>query len=236
MAWTDKQVVRTIKYLRDKYKIKTFVETGTYKGDSAMFYSKNFKCVMTCEKVNAYYNIAKERIDNYKKLKYHRQNIVLINEDSPEFLRKLSLGQYIFYLDAHFYDPQASHSDRFVVLKELDNMKKFKNSVIIIHDFNNGLGGICYDGVDLDMDLVRSRLKKINRNFHFYANTLKSVDPVKPTAKDIIECGMPVDFETLDTLNHVWSTPERTYRGLLYCLPTKLSPKEIKLLGLRECK
>ena len=230
MSWTDRKAIEVICYLRDKYKIKTLVETGTFKGINARLHSKNFNCVMTCENNNAYYEESKRNLDYYPKYK----NVIIRNENSPDFLKHLSLNKYIFYLDAHFYNPDLLKEDRFVVKKELDNMRKFKNSVIIIHDFHNGLGGITYDDIKLDMDLIKTRLKKINKNFHFYTNTLEGCDPVKSNAKDIIDAGLEVDFDTLGNLDYAWSSPRLTYRGILYCLPTELSEKEIKLLGLRK--
>ncbi len=232
MSWTDKKAVEVIKYLRDKYNIKTFIETGTFKGVNARLHSKNFNLVMTCEKNKDYYKEAKANLYLYPQYK----NVVLRNEDSPTFLKKLSLGTFIFYLDAHFYDPAAPLNDKFVVKRELDNMKKFKDSVIIIHDFHNGLGGITYDGVKLDMDLVRNKLKRINKNFFFYTNTLASCDPIKQSAVEIKNAGLEVDFDTLDNLDYMWSTPRLTFRGYLYCLPTKLDKFEMKKLGLREWK
>ena len=230
MSWTDLGSIKVIKYLRDKYSISTLIETGTFRGINARLHSKNFKLVMTCENNNAYYKEAKENLDYYPKYK----NVIIRNENSPDFLKHLSLGTYIFYLDAHFYNPDLLEEDRFVVKKELENMKKFKDSVIVIHDFDNGLGHITYDGIDLNMDLLKTRLKNINKNFYFYTNTLEGCDIVKPNANAIIEAGLIVDFDTLGNLDYAWSSPRLTYRGILYCLPTKLSEKEIKSLGLRK--
>ena len=234
MSWTDKGAVKVIKFLRDKYKITTLVETGAFKGINARLHSKNFNLVITCENNHAYYEEAKENLkyDKNKPIKY--QKVILVNEDSPEFLKKLSLGKYIFYLDAHFYNPDVLEEDRFVVKKELENMKKFKDSVIIIHDFDNGMGHIIYDGISLNMDLLKSRLLKINKDLFFYTNTLEGCEPVKPIADDIRDAGLIVDFDTLDCINYAWLAPKLTYRGYLYCLPTKLNENELNQLGLRK--
>lgn len=228
MSWTDKQSIKVMKYLRDKFNINTFVETGTYKGINARLHSNNFENVFTCENHNAYYEEAKINLSHYK-------NIIVFKEDSPIFLGKLSLGKYMFYLDAHFYDESLPKGKgKFVVLKELDNMENFKDSIIIIHDFCNGLGGINYDGIDLDMDLIKDKLLKINPNFYFYTNKLDSCDIVKPNAEAIKEAGLEVDFDTLRNLDYAWQCPRLTYRGILYCLPTKLDSYELKILGLRK--
>ena len=231
MSWTDSQIVNVIKYLRDKYNIKTFVETGTFKGINAELHSKNFKRVITCEKNHAYYKQAKDRLEWNVYNAY--KNVLLVNEDSPEFLKKLTLGTYIFYLDAHFFDLSLPKGKRkFVVLRELQNMKKFKDSIIIIHDFKNNLGGICYEGINLDFNLLKKSLNKINKHFFFYTNTLEGCNPVKMNIEEIKQAGLRIDEDTLSNLEYMWSAPRLTYRGVLYCLPTELNKKELKELGL----
>lgn len=230
MSWTDQQSVNVIKYLRDKYAISTLIETGSFKGINARLHSKNFNLVMTCEKHNAYYEEAKENLKDYS-------NVIIKKEDSPDFVKRLSINPYIFYLDAHFYDPSLpTGKEKFVVLKELKNMKKFKNSIIIIHDVNNGLGHITYDGMDLNIELLEKSLKRINKRFHFYTNTLEGCNVVKNNAAAIRKAGLTVDYDTLDNLDYAWSSPRLTYRGFLYCLPDALSAKELKKLGLRKWK
>jgi len=228
MSWTDKQAVKVIKHLRDKYKVKCLVETGTYMGINARLHSKNFNFVLTIEKIKEYYQKATSNL-------YPYLNVGLVNESSPEVLRNLPSRKHkkIFYLDAHFYDPKLPKKKRFVILDELKALKKQKNAIIIIHDFDNGLGHITYDGIPLNLDLIRKPLFKINKNFHLYTNTLDSCDIVKPTIESIKEAGLIVDEHTLGNLEYAHQTPRLTFRGILYCLPTKLSPQEMDLLGLR---
>ena len=130
----------------------------------------------------------------------------------------------IFYLDAHFYDPTLPKDKRFVVLDELKALKNFKNCVIAIHDFSNNLGHITYDEQPLNLELLEKDLKEVNKNFHFYTNTLASCDIIKMS--DI------TDIDMVDNMEYLYSAPEKTYRGLLYCTPTELSKKELKKLGL----
>jgi len=233
MSWTDKQSIKVIKYIRKKYDVKEFVETGTFKGINAKLHSVNFPKVITCEKENNYYELASQRLR-----KIH--NVEIIKDTSPNFLDNYSRDYLdnkrkdipIFYLDAHFYDPKMPKGKgKYVVLKELKEIKM--KSVIIIHDFDNNLGHINYDGIPLDLKLVKHKLKKIF-NFNFYTNTLGSCDIVKPTYADILDAGLDVDEETLDNLEYAWRTPRLTYRGILYCLPTKLLKQEMVELGLRE--
>jgi len=223
MSWTDKQAVEIIKYLRDKYKIKTFVETGTFKGINAEIQSKNFEYVFTCEKKEEYFFEAGFRLKNY-------DNVIIYLEDSSEFLKNIIKNErFIYYLDAHFYQKGCkTNKERFVVLNELESLKEDKKSIIIIHDFKHFLGGITYDNIDLDMNLLRKPLLKINPKFKFYTNTIEGCNPLTPN-----EVKDPV---ANDNIIYAWTAPRLTYRGILYCLPSTLNKKELKKLGLKEIK
>ena len=224
MSWTDKKAIETIKSLRDKFNIKIFVETGTFKGINARLHAKNFQEVLTCELLKENFLSAKEKLKNY-------QNIKIFNLSSPEFLSSF-VKKYkeenrndliIVYLDAHFYDLSLSPEKRFVVLDELKALKDFDKCIIIIHDFDNGLGHITYDGQPLDLQLIRKDLMAVNPNFKLYTNELANCDIVKPTIKDIKESGLVFDEETLDNLEYAWSSPRLTYRGILYAIPEELN-------------
>lgn len=235
MSWNDKQSIRVIKYFRDKYKIKDFVETGTYKGVNAKFHSDNFERVFTCEKELELYKNAKERLKE-------SNNVVCALQNSPEFLKDFvekyktdrRKDKVFIYLDAHFYDPNLPKSKgKFVILDELKSLKNL-DCIIMIHDFDNNLGHITYDGISLDINLVKSVLKKINSNFTFYTNTLASCDIVRPDYEDIRKAGLECHEDILDVLKIAWQEPRLTFRGILYALPTKLTNKELKEFGLRK--
>ena len=162
----------------------------------------------------------------------------MFNQDSAEFLKQF-IEQYkkdkredyvIFYLDAHFYDTQLKPENRFVVLRELKALKDFDKAIIIIHDFDNNLGHITYDGQPLNLELLKEDLLNINPNFKFYTNELESCQIVKK--EEVIKGieGLEPDFETLENLDYAWSTPRLTYRGLLYCSPDKILVKGLKWL------
>lgn len=236
MSWTDKKAVEHIKKIRDIFKVKTFVETGTYHGINACFHSNNFEQVFSCEKNKAYFNESLKRMEDlFCKGKIGMVN--LYNEGSKDFLKWfikfykkfLSKETIIFYLDAHFYDPKAKN--RWVVLEELKVLKGFKKAIVIIHDFDNNLGHITYNGQSLNLDLVKKDLLKVNPNFKFYTNELSSCNPVTLNYKDILSCGLQLDNETIDNLEYAWTCPRLTYRGLLYCLP-----KEVKIEGFKRIK
>lgn len=228
MSWTDNQSIRVIKYIRDKYKITSFIETGTYVGVNSELHSKNFEWVHTCEKVKEYYDKANKRLDKY-------DNVLMALASSIEWLKWSSkyYDSTMVYLDAHFYDPKMPKGKgKFVILDELKSLKGHKGP-IVIHDFDNGLGHIVYDGISLDMNLLRPGLKRVNPKFHFYTNELSSCDIVKPNRKAIKEAGLPYDKEVIGNLKYAWKEARLTYRGILYCLPSKLSKKEMINLGLK---
>jgi hypothetical protein len=233
MSWTDKKAIETIKFLRDKYKVKTFIETGAFKGINAELHSNNFENVYTCEKIKEYYDASLERLKEYS-------NVKLYNLTSKEFLICSTIPPFpkepfIFYLDAHFYEKGCkTNRERFVVLDELKSLEGRTKSIIIIHDFKNGLGGITYDGIDLDMKLLRKPLLRVNPKFNFYTNNIEGCNPVTQNYSDIVNCGLNLDDETLDNINYAWTCPRLTYRGILYALPSKLTKEEMKKLGLRK--
>ena len=228
MSWTDKASIEHIKQIRDIFKTNIFVETGTFKGMNVLVHNDNFNTILSCEINKKYYNIARKKCDY--------RNICIYNVDSPKFLKgiKKTYKDYyiIFYLDAHFYDKKRKN--KFVVLDELKALKDFDKAIIIIHDFDNNLGHITYDGISLDMMLLKKDLLKVNPKFKFYTNELSSCDII--TEDDLRVDGEIIlktknDKDRYENLKYAWSKPEKTYRGILYCVP-----KKIKVDGLREIK
>ena len=195
---------------------------------NVLAHKDNFNTILSCEINKKYYNIARKKCDY--------RNICIYNVDSPKFLKgiKKTYKDYyiIFYLDAHFYDKKRKN--KFVVLDELKALKDFDKAIIIIHDFDNNLGHITYDGISLDMMLLKKDLLKVNPKFKFYTNELSSCDII--TEDDLRVDGEIIlktknDKDRYENLKYAWSKPEKTYRGILYCVP-----KKIKVDGLREIK
>ncbi len=236
MSWTDRKSIEVIKYLQDRFKVKTYLETGTFKGVGARLHSHNFEEVLTCEINSEYVKISKENLSCCP-------NVHVFNMESRDFLSDFKIEYYeksrkdvvFIYLDAHFYDPNLPENERFVVLKELKALADFKKCIICIHDFDNNLGHITYDGIHLNLDLIKEDLMNINPDFKLYTNELKSCDIISEDDINFIE-GLEPDFDTLDNLKYALSTPRLTYRGILYALPNDLSDKELEELGLKEIR
>jgi len=236
MSWTDIKSVEQLKRLRDRFGVKLFVETGTFRGNNAEVHSLNFDAVLTVEILPEYYWKAKKRLFPYT-------NVYQTLGNSPAYLRELTpalktAGTVIFFLDAHFYNAALPPEDRWVVLQELRVLKEFGNCIIVIHDFNcNGLGGLVYDGQPLNFDLVRDSLHEINPNFNYYFNDINGCEIL---TKEKVDAGMMnplvMDEDIADTLAFVWSKPDtihRAYRGILYATPEPIDLSQFDLVETR---
>jgi hypothetical protein len=230
ISWTDKTALETINQLKKEFNIQTFIETGTFKGINAFVQSSNFKWVVTCEKNPGYYLEAKEKLKDKK-------NVIVVRMNSPDFLkdylsrREEKSKEIVFiYLDAHFYDKKRKN--KFVVTDELKALKNdFKNSgncIIAIHDFDNGMGHITYDGKTINMNLVKDLLLKINPEFQFYTN--KSDTTEIHTLETLHEIGLENDPEARDNIMYAWSAERLTKRGILYAIPRKINHKKFNLI------
>jgi hypothetical protein len=233
MSWTDLKSLEQIKKLRDRFDIKVYVETGTFRGQGTTVNSGIFDTVLTVEINREYYLNAKCRMLNLT-------NVYQTLASSPDYLRSISpalktAGTVMFFLDAHFYDATLPLEDRLIVMQELKALEGFGNCVIVIHDFNcNGLGGLCYDGQLLNFDLVKDTIAKVNPNFHYYFNEFSGCEIV--TKKDITDGKLPgliLDKEMEDTIDWVWSAKPQTFRshrGILYATPEPLDLTQFELV------
>jgi hypothetical protein len=221
VSWTDKNSLRNINQLKEDFGIKTFVETGTFRGVNAKVQSFNFDSVITCELLPDYYLLGLSRLSGVT-------NVVPVCMSSPFFLKsfiKIAKSPNIFYLDAHFYDASLPKEKRFLIKEELKSLSGCKDSIIVIHDFDNGeLGCLEYDGIKMGMNVVGGLLKEVNPNFYYYTNKKEHCDII--TKEDVIKgsiLGVDNDEYVLDTVKFIWSNPIKTYRGFLYCVPRELN-------------
>jgi hypothetical protein len=126
--------------LRDKFGIKTIVETGTCLGSSTIFFAKNFEKVVTIESNIEYQSIAiarcqKEGIDNVEFLLGDSSKIL------SDSLVKLGSETVMFFLDAHW-------GNNCPLLAELDQIEKSEvMPVIAIHDFYTGDERLGFDSI-----------------------------------------------------------------------------------------
>lgn len=223
MSWTDKKSIEQILKLRDKFNIRTFIETGTFKGVNAKFHAQNFKEVLTCDISDEYLKMARERLKPYK-------NVFIYQQSSSDFLswfiKEYNLKRrkdiVFIYLDAHFYDPNLPPEKKWVVIKELKTLEGFRNCIVCIHDFDcEGLGHCIYDGEHLGWQLVKTDLMKVNSNFHLYTNTREFCQIY--TEETIANTpGIILDADTIDNLKYAWTSELKAHRGFLYAVPEEL--------------
>ena len=109
--------------LKERYKINTVIETGTFEGDTTLWLSENFFQVFTIENNRMYYDNAVQR--------FNGSNIQQLFGDSAQQLIPILAmlqEQFILFLDAHW--------GKNPLLGELKAVKHSgKKPIIIIHDF-----------------------------------------------------------------------------------------------------
>ncbi len=122
---------KEVTFLKEKMKLDLFVEGGTYHGNTAKNMSEKFKNVITIEKSDVMYSIAK---DNLKEI----ENIVILKGDTREHLDEIlkNNDNILFWLDAHWSGGETyGKEDECPLLEELQIIFEYnKNYVILIDD------------------------------------------------------------------------------------------------------
>ena len=236
LSWTDRIATEQLIKLRDEFKIKTVVATGTFIGADVEMFAQNFEEVNTMDIEDKYLDIAQGRLLSY-------DNITFGHMASWEYIQ-LFIESYqvmgdsdiiMFFLDAHFYDPDLAQKDRWVAVKELQALKGFKNCVIVIHDFDcEGLGHLIYDGEHFGWDVVGEHISKVNPNFHYYTNTREWCDIISET--NIGSSPYIVDEYLLDGIRFTNSSDIKRYRGMLYAVPRKLDTTKYRLREYEQAR
>lgn len=157
----QKKVIEVI----NKFKPTSIIETGTYVGNSTLFFINNFdSCVYTCEIQEDYYLKAKKKLENY--------NVEVYNIDSIGFLKMLIKRNVLgdkpfFFLDAHWGDKWDLDKEVRLIT---DN---FKNCVILIDDFkvpNDRFNFDTYGIKECSMELIKPFLNKDRKYTFYYPN------------------------------------------------------------------
>ena len=121
-----------------KYNIKTFIETGTFKGNTTFFMADYVEKVISIEANKPFYDDVNSR--NTK------QNVDLKFGNSGELLENVLQEQpkdnILFYLDAHWYNYWPLKDELLIIAKYKKN-----NCIIVIDDFQvPDRSDIQYDG------------------------------------------------------------------------------------------
>ena len=132
-APTPKYKRYVIKTYAQKFNCHTFVETGTYLGDTTYFAKDYFKTIYTIELSKELFNKAVYR---FKDL----ENIKVIHGDSSQELPKLLNNIYektLFWLDGHYCGNNTARALKDTpIMEELESIfkHKVKGHIILIDD------------------------------------------------------------------------------------------------------
>lgn len=139
----DPPLIHIIKKFQTDFKLRNFVETGTFEGETAFAMSLLFDRVYTCDTKDW------PRVLDF----YCSANLTYETMSSPDFLRRhlpAIREQSLFYLDAHWGEYWPLKDELAIIFSHC------QNPVIIIDDFDagNGLSYDEYQGRKLDLDYV----------------------------------------------------------------------------------
>jgi len=122
-----------VEQLVQKFEIGTFIETGTYRGDTTEWGARVFKKVISVERMEELHRKAEERLADYP-------NVTCLCCDTREALEislPVSEGKVLFWLDAHWCGPnKGSHGEeeQCPLLAELELIEKHQTGAYILID------------------------------------------------------------------------------------------------------
>ena len=161
------QFIKTQVLKRNGIESGTWVETGTYLGDTTKFLAKNFpnSKIISIEPQLLIFNFAKFRLRRVK-------NILLVNGSSEErFEEAVSglIGPVNFWLDGHFSgDITFKGETNSPISKELDLIEKYKDNfgkLVVLIDDIRGFDGDLNSGYP-SRDTVVAWANKNNLNWN----------------------------------------------------------------------
>ncbi len=154
--------------LVEKQKVKNFIETGTYKGNSSIWAAKHFEKVYTIELNEDLFNEASSRKDAPSNITFIQGNS---KDELPKIIEKLE-GQSIFWLDGHWCMGAGGKDDECPLIKELLDISKTKDSIILIDDARCFLGPLPPPHNASDWPRIDEIFKLINEHFPCYTTTI----------------------------------------------------------------
>lgn len=119
-----------VEFLANEYSLSTFVEGGTYKGNTARYASQIFKNVHTIEASPIMYKIASDNLNNYK-------NVNVLLGDTRNNLRKIieNSNHILYWLDSHWSGGNTyGKDDECPLIEELKIIFGKKHSFVILID------------------------------------------------------------------------------------------------------
>jgi hypothetical protein len=122
---------KQVSFIKKSLGLDTFIEGGTFYGNTARYASNFFKKVITIEKSKVIFKKASESLSGIK-------NLQILKGDTRKFLNELTLenDNILFWLDSHWSGGETyGKEDECPLLEELEIIFKHdKNFVILIDD------------------------------------------------------------------------------------------------------
>lgn len=168
----DYYVAEKILSLKQKWDIKTVIETGTYQGDSTKWFGENFEKIYTVEVNPDFQKVAIKECESLNNIEFLLGDTTKI---FPSLLSKIE-ERVLFYLDAHgFGRPCPTPQEMEFIASRIGEEKFFPDPIIIIHDFKNpNYPEYSYNtffNFAYRWDLVEPFIRNIYRNkFIYYFN------------------------------------------------------------------
>lgn len=148
----DKHLEAAFLHLRDKWGIKSIIETGTFYANTTKWLAENFDHVYTCEVHAQTYEIAKRELADYPNVEH---NLEGSQTYLPKALAKAQ-GPVLVFLDAHWFENP--------LLTEIEAIgKSGVRPVTVIHDFkvpDRNFGYDTYPGIVYDWDYIKDAIEK----------------------------------------------------------------------------
>ena len=164
----DKFIAKEILNLKKRFKLKTFIETGTCLGHTTKWAADIFENVHTVEINQEYREFALKRLSGYKNVHSYLGN----SADVLKRILVVSENDCLVFLDAHWSDVYCPLEDELNAI-HLSRL----TPVIAIHDFvvpyDTRFGFDYYKGQAFTFEWLKPYFDKIygNDNYDYYYNT-----------------------------------------------------------------
>jgi len=125
--------VNLVEALRKDLPLSTFVETGTFHGDTLIVMAPIFKKLYSVELSKELCEESSKRLEEFK-------HVSISLDDSPQFIEKLRPSlkdeSVLYWLDAHWCvsDNTAGEDSQCPLVKEIEAIEKLNNSSVIVID------------------------------------------------------------------------------------------------------
>jgi hypothetical protein len=153
--------------MQKKYNIEVLIETGTFMGDMIFAILNKFIEIHSIELAECYYQKAKLRFSQYKKVNLHLGDSAHI---LPTLLPTINSKPIIFWLDGHYCGPTTGRATTDTpILTELNVIAKYANpkSIVLIDDSRHFTGTNGYPTIEYVEEIAKTNWPNhIFKNMH----------------------------------------------------------------------